>query len=134
MKTEKELIQEKFNVTKDGRVFRKSNGSEVVFSKDHKGYLKSRLLIPELSQHKDRRKPYRLHRLVAMVYLSNYSDELQVNHINGVKNDNRIYNLEMVTASENSKHGWGLDSSGERKKLLMSRKDKTNGRFTTRLL
>lgn len=42
---------------------------------------------------------------------------LQINHINGVKRDNRIANLEMVTASENIRHSFrtGLQSTaGER--------------------
>ena len=47
-----------------------------------------------------------VHRLVAQAFLNNYSDELQVNHINGIKNDNKICNLEMVTASQNQLHSY----------------------------
>jgi hypothetical protein len=37
---------------------------------------------------------------------------VQINHINGVKHDNRIGNLEMATASQNIQHAWrtGLSS------------------------
>ncbi len=51
-----------------------------------------------------KQKPHSIHRLVAMTYLSNWDPKLQVNHINGIKTDNRLENLEMVTRSENAKH------------------------------
>lgn len=53
------------------------------------------------------RKYYSVHRLVLRAF-SPHSNEnlLQVNHINGVRNDNRYENLEWCTASENSKHSY----------------------------
>lgn len=45
-----------------------------------------------------------VHRLVASAFLPNYSDFLCVNHINGIKTDNRVENLEMVNKSQNAKH------------------------------
>lgn len=62
---------------------------------------------------------YRTHRIIAMAFLENYSDDLQVNHKNGIKDDNNINNLEMVTNKENSLHRTNVLKVGRIKSVLM---------------
>ena len=66
---------------------------------DRYGYLVVRLTKDKVG------KWYKVHRLVAKAFLSDYSEELQVNHKNENKTDNSVENLEMCTNYYNANYG-----------------------------
>lgn len=45
-----------------------------------------------------------VHRLVAETFIGEIPGDMEINHKNGIKNDNRVENLEICTKSENTVH------------------------------
>ena len=63
------------------------------------------------------KKTYSIHRLVALTFIPNPNDLPQVNHINEDKTDNRVVNLEWVSAKENCNHGTRNERMGKTKSI-----------------
>lgn len=80
----------------------------------HKKFYRERILKPVNRQGYQavrlckncKAKTYQIHRLVAIAFIDNPLSKEQVNHKNGIRNDNRIENLEWVTNTENQRHSF----------------------------
>jgi hypothetical protein len=85
-------------ITENGEVFSKISNKYLKPAKDKKGYLRCAF------NYNGKLTTFKVHRLVAEVFIPNLENKSQVNHINGIKSDNRIENLEWVTNFENIMH------------------------------
>ena len=90
-----------YSATTDGRIYRHPR------KRSKPGFLKLRTSTDyqRVPLMKDGvRVDYYVHRLVASAFLPNPLDKPQVNHMNCIKHDNQLENLEWVTWKENWDH------------------------------
>jgi hypothetical protein len=98
-----------YQVSNLGRI--KSIKSDIIMKQNFKknGYLNIKLC-------KNNKEYYlSVHRIVAENFIDNPDNKPQVNHINKVKSDNRLENLEYVTLSENMIHSSLTQKKGVKK-------------------
>lgn len=91
-----------YYITEKGDVFSNKRNSlkKLKLENHYTGYLYVNLY------NKDGRKHFRVHRLVAEMFIENPMNKLFVNHIDGDKTNNEVSNLEWNTSSENTQHAY----------------------------
>lgn len=84
----------RYKVDESGNVFSVARGRNIKPTSDRYGYKYVVLSVC------GRRKTMKVHRLVAEAYIPNPDGKQTVDHINNIKDDNRVENLRWATASE----------------------------------
>jgi hypothetical protein len=91
-------IYSNYMVLQDGRIYNTIRRKLVKPIMNASGYCYVSLCTGGIKQN------LYVHRIVAVHFIPNNENKTQVNHKNKIRHDNRVENLEWVTASENSKH------------------------------
>jgi hypothetical protein len=106
-----------YEVSTQGRI--RSSDRVSSFGKQKKLW-KGQILTPRVSAHgylrchlaKDGKiREFYIHRLVAMTFLKNPENKLEINHLDEVKTNNSIDNLAWATRTENAR--WSMKSNRE---------------------
>ena len=91
-----------YSVSTEGRIRKNSNRRILIPSRKSNGYMQVNIFTND-----GRRKHEYVHRLVALTFLDNPNHFPEVNHIDGVRDNNVLHNLEWVTHAENmAKSSW----------------------------
>lgn len=89
-------------VSKNGKVKSTKKGNNIILKDcDRKGYRAVTLII------NGERKTFSVHKLMAITFMNlPFESKLVVDHINGIKYDNRLENLQILTNRQNVSKGY----------------------------
>lgn len=90
-----------FMISNTGRIFSKRTNKEIVATIGKTGYA---MFTTKIGGRTGKSIAFKVHRLVAESFIDNVDDKPYVNHIDGVKTNNTVQNLEWCTAKENVNH------------------------------
>lgn len=100
-----------YDISSMGSVYSRKFRKTMALNLERKGYVSVELWK------EGKNKRCKVHRLVAITFIPNPDNKRTVNHINSIRSDNRVDNLEWATQSENIIHAFkygNKDQHGER--------------------
>ena len=108
----------------DGKVWTSKSGNNLTqrtelklltLSKKKTGYLYANIYWGTKA---NERSSLRVHRLVFEAFVGPITEGFVIDHINDIKSDNRLENLQMLSVAENTKKYWNTPPAQLRKKTI----------------
>lgn len=106
-----------YSISNTGKIINKKNGKQLKASKDKNGYMAINL---------GRKCRTHLHRLLAEAFIPNPDNKSEVDHINTIRDDNRLENLRWVTKKEQMNNPLTIEHQRNTSKTMVGIKAKAN--------
>jgi len=90
----------------DGIIIAYKNGK--IYNKETNRYYTKKSSVNNYIRVIYKNKGIQAHRIIWLAFNGLIPENMQINHINGIKHDNRLSNLELVTNGENTKHAYDI--------------------------
>lgn len=97
-----DIVPDMYEVSNMGRIRDAKTKEIILLRPDVYGYMMVTLKLMHMTEGGYWSKPFKIHRLVCGAWYG--ESDADVNHLNGVHNDNYVRNLEYTTCSENLRH------------------------------
>lgn len=95
-----EGFEGKYKISNKGNVYSARYDRYLSLITNHKGYIEVHLCVD------GKRRKFKVHRLVANAFINNPNDLPQVDHIDHVKSNNYVDNLQWITNKKNNQRKW----------------------------
>lgn len=115
-----------YEISDSGEIRNIRTGKVIKQRKDKDGYM-----LADVRKGRLDRVTVKVHRAVALAFIPNPNGKPEINHLNGIRSDNRLENIEWSTVSENRAYSYKLGRAVGNERAVIAVKDTEILEFTS---